>query len=291
MPAKRLAMRTRAFVPPRSTLKTMPSSLDLTPYLKVANQVADVASSVTLRHFRTGLNVETKTDESPVTVADRQAEAKMRELIRSSLPKHGVYGEEFGYDEGDESEFLWVLDPIDGTKSFITGKPVFGTLIAVLYRGKPVIGIIDQPVLKERWVGAQGMSTTLNGKQIATRKCAQLSDAYLYATSPMMFSGRSAEAFDRLSRSVRIPLYGCDCYAYGLLSAGHCDVVAEADMKPYDYMALVPIVEGAGGVMTDWSGNALMIREDGSLDGLPREVIAAGDTASHAQALRALDWS
>lgn len=264
--------------------------MDLEPYLRVANEVADAAANVTLRHFRTGVNVETKKDESPVTVADREAESMMREIIATALPKHGVFGEEFGLDRGGESDFLWVLDPIDGTKSFITGKPVFGTLISMLYRGKPVLGIIDQPVLKERWVGAWGSNTTLNGREINTRKCAQLSDAYLYATSPSMFSGRSAEAFGRLCQSVRIPLYGCDCYAYGLLSAGHCDVVAEADMKPYDYMALVPIVEGAGGVMTDWSGKPLMGSEEGLLDELPGEVIATGDAISHTQALSTLDW-
>lgn len=290
MRAKTTSARTRCCAPAKAVRKAWKGNMDLDPYLQVAHEVADAAARVSLRHFRTGLNVETKRDESPVTAADREAESTMREIIASALPKHGVFGEEFGLDMDGESDFLWVLDPIDGTKSFITGKPVFGTLISMLYRGKPVLGIIDQPVLKERWVGALGTRTTLNGRDINTRKCTQLSDAYLYATSPSMFSGRSADAFGRLCKSVRIPLYGCDCYAYGLLSAGHCDVVAEADMKPYDYMALVPIVEGAGGVMTDWSGRPLLASEEGTLDDLPGEVIAAGDATSHAQALSALDW-
>ncbi|KAF5832076.1 hypothetical protein DUNSADRAFT_12189 [Dunaliella salina] len=137
------------------------------------------------------------------------------------------------------------------------GKPLFGTLISLLYNGTPVLGIIDQPILKERWLGVAGMPSTLNGQPISTRPCQDISKAYLYATTPHMFEGASEAAFNRVRDAVRIPMYGCDCYAYGLLAAGHTDIVCEADLKPYDYMALVPIIKGAGGCITDWAGGAL----------------------------------
>ena len=170
------------------------------------------------------------------------------------------------------------------------GKPVFGTLIALLHNGKPIIGILDQPIQKERWVGAEGQPTRLNGKEIRTRRCGQLSSAYMYATTPHMFEGWTETAFNRLRDKVRIPLYGCDCYAYGLLAAGHCDIVAEADLKPYDYMALVPIVKGSGGSITDWRGNELLwTSKDAEIGSAPPgEVLATGDKACHDLALKVL---
>jgi inositol-phosphate phosphatase/L-galactose 1-phosphate phosphatase/histidinol-phosphatase len=173
------------------------------------------------------------------------------------------------------------LDPIDGTKSFITGKPLFGILVAVARHGAPILGVIDQPVIHERWRGAAGKSTSFNGESIATRSCARLSDALLYATSPHIFEGADFEAFERLRGKVRHALYGGDCYAYGLLASGHTDLVVEASLKPYDYAALVPVVEGAGGTITDWDGKPLTLASDG-------RVVAAGDAALHAQALEVL---
>lgn len=170
----------------------------------------------------------------------------------------------------------------------LPGKPLFGTLIALLHDGKPVLGIIDQPVTRERWLGVAGRSTMLNSQMIAARPCPHLGDAYLYATTPHMFAGASAEAFARLRDAVCIPLYGCDCYAYGLLAAGHCDLVAEADLKPYDYMALIPVVEGAGGVITDWAGGPL--RWTPGMGDRPGEVLAAGDATLHSAALEKLAW-
>lgn len=170
------------------------------------------------------------------------------------------------------------------------GKPVFGTLIALLHNGKPIVGILDQPIQKERWVGAEGQPTTLNGRAIHTRRCGQLSSAYMYATTPHMFEGWTEIAFNRLRDKVRIPLYGCDCYAYGLLAAGHCDIVAEADLKPYDYMALVPIVKGSGGSITDWKGNELLWNSKDAEIGSapPGEVLATGDKTCHELALKIL---
>jgi inositol-phosphate phosphatase/L-galactose 1-phosphate phosphatase/histidinol-phosphatase len=163
-----------------------------------------------------------------------------------------------------------VLDPIDGTKSFISGVPLFGTLIALTYRGKPVLGVIDQPIQGERWLGAAGRKSSFNGAAIKTRACGSLKDATLYATAPEMFAKGNAAAFARLRQRVKLARFGADCYAYGLLASGFIDLVVEADLKPYDYCALLPIIEGAGGKMSDWRGQALTLKSDG-------RVIAAGD--------------
>ena len=186
-----------------------------------------------------------------------------------------------------------MFDPIDGTKSFITGKPLWGTLIALLHNGEPVVGILDQPYLRERWVGVAGTPSTLNGAPISTTAKSALSDAYMYSTTPLMFQGANATAYERLKAKVKIPMYGCDCYAYGLLAAGFADLVVEADLKPYDYMALVPIVIGAGGTFTDWTGAPLRwVAPHGDGDGdhvaFQGEVVAAGCAAVHAAALDAL---
>ena len=191
-----------------------------------------------------------------MTVADRAAELAMRELIERRFPDHGIVGEEFGRVRED-AEFVWVLDPIDGTKSFISGVPLFGTLIALTGNGHPILGIIDQPISRERWVGAAGRPTTLNGAAIRCRPCAGLSAATLFATTPEMFLGSDAAAFARISGAVKLTRFGADCYAYGLVAAGFVDLVIEASLKPHDFCAMLPIVEGAGGVATDWRGARL----------------------------------
>ena len=175
-----------------------------------------------------------------------------------------------------------MLDPIDGTKSFVTGKPLFGTLIALLKNDKPILGIIDHPALKERFVGAAGRPSTWNGKPIRVRPCPKIADAWLYATTPEMFRpGEETDGFGRLKTKVKHPVYGAECYAYGLLSAGLVDIVCEATMKPVDYCAVVPVVQGAGGVITDWQGRPLGLRSTG-------QVLAAGDGAVHKAAMAAL---
>lgn len=249
----------------------------------LAGDLADLARPIIKTHFRTGAAISDKADASPVTEADRAAEAAMRTAINDAFPGHGILGEEFG-PENTDADYVWVLDPIDGTKAFVTGKPLFGTLIALCHQGRPILGLIDQAILDERWLGAAGRTTTLNGADISTRTATTLKDAWLYATSPDMFEGADAEAFARLGGAVKHTLYGADCYAYGLLAAGHTDLVAEASLKPYDFCAHVPIIEGAGGCMTDWSGAALSIASDG-------RVLAAGDGATHAAALRILQAS
>lgn len=167
---------------------------ELEQYVSLANELADRAASVTTRYFRTPVGVDIKSDASPVTVADREAEESMRELLEQRVPDHGIYGEEYGHKPADRnSDWTWVLDPIDGTKSFITGRPLFGTLIALTFQGRPVLGILDQPVLHERWLGLEGKRTKKNGREISTRACGQLKDAYLFATTPHMFQGQRKE--------------------------------------------------------------------------------------------------
>jgi inositol-phosphate phosphatase / L-galactose 1-phosphate phosphatase / histidinol-phosphatase len=245
-------------------------------HLALAESLADAARAVVRRYFRRPLAVEDKSDRSPVTIADREAEAAMRRLIEERFPEHGILGEEHGSVRA-EAEHLWVLDPIDGTKSFISGIPLFGTLIALLHRGRPMLGVIDQPILAERWIGAEGRPTTLNGARVETRRCPALASATLFSTAPeSMFQDADALGFARLRAAVKLTRTGADCYAYAQLASGFIDLVVEAQMKPYDYCALVPVIAGAGGVITDWQGEALGLHSDG-------RVFACGDPALAAE--------
>lgn len=242
-------------------------------HLAFADALAEAAGAISRRYFRQKLTVDDKADTSPVTVADREAEAAMRALISERFPEHGILGEEHGADRTG-ADFVWVLDPIDGTKSFISGVPLFGTLIALLHEGRPVLGIIDQPISRERWRGLAGRPSTFNGSLIRTRPCAALGAATLFAGSPDQFRDGDTAAFARLASSVKLTRYNGDCYAYGLVASGFIDCVLEASLKPYDFCAVLPVIEGAGGVMTDWQGKPLGLASDG-------RVIAAGDRRLH----------
>jgi inositol-phosphate phosphatase / L-galactose 1-phosphate phosphatase / histidinol-phosphatase len=255
-------------------------SIDLDAFLVFAQRLADGAGEVIRPYFRKPLAVVDKADLSPVTAADRQAEEMMRALIEAHYPEHGILGEEFGTVR-DDAEYVWVLDPIDGTKSFISGVPLFGTLIALTRDRRPIIGIIDQPISRERWAGASGHPTTLNGLAISCRGCPGLAGATLFATTPEMFTGKDAASFARVSSAVKLTRFGADCYAYGLLAAGFVDLVLEANLKPYDFCAMVPIVEGAGGAATDWKGGNLDLASDG-------RILVAGDRRVHDAALALL---
>ncbi|KAL2612319.1 hypothetical protein R1flu_024011 [Riccia fluitans] len=268
--------------------------LEMKAFVDVGHEVADAAGEIIRRYFRTRFDIITKEDLSPVTIADRAAEEAMSSIIKKYLPNHGIYGEEYGlYMPDGGAEYVWVLDPIDGTKSFVTGKPLFGTLIALVHKGVPILGIIDQPVLGERWIGRAGEQSTLNGVPITSRSsCTALKDAFLYTTSPHLFGGAKEEAFIRVRDKVKTPLYGCDCYAYGLLAAGHVDLVVESGLKPYDFLALVPVIEGAGGSITDWSGNKLRFWPNSdypSCNEKGMEVVAAGSDELLKAALDALN--
>lgn len=253
--------------------------------LDVAERLADAAGAAIRPYFRTRFDVEVKPDASPVTQADRAAEAAMRRLIEAECPRDGIIGEEYG-DKPSSTGRTWVLDPIDGTRSFIAGRPIFGTMIALVEEGWPMLGVIDQPIARERWIGAAGTSTTFNGVPVQARRCRDLRGAALATTSPHLFDEDEATRFMRLVSAVSSNprqglVYGGDCYNYGLLALGHLDLVVEAGLKLYDFAALVPVVEGAGGMMCDWAGEPLNIDSRG-------DVIALGDPARLEDVLGAL---
>jgi inositol-phosphate phosphatase/L-galactose 1-phosphate phosphatase/histidinol-phosphatase len=256
------------------------AAADVAGFLRFAEHLAELARPLTLRHFRGAVTVEDKQDLSPVTIADREAEAAMRQAIGARFSGHGILGEEYGPERAD-AELVWVLDPIDGTKSFISGRPLFGTLIALTCAGSPVLGVIDMPALGERYAGGVGAPATLNGAMIRTRRCAALAGALLHTTSPAMFSGEDARRFATLAGRAKHPIYGGDCHNYGLVAAGFTDLVVEAELKPYDYCAPAAVIAAAGGLCTDWHGAALSLRSDG-------RVVAAGDPAVHCEALASL---
>jgi histidinol phosphatase-like enzyme (inositol monophosphatase family) len=239
--------------------------------LALAARLADAAGAAIRPFFRAPFSMEAKADASPVTEADRAAEAAMRTILTAERPADGIIGEEYGTERAD-ADRLWVLDPIDGTRSFVAGRPIFGTLVALLEDGVPVVGLIDQPIARERWLGAAGRPTTLNGSAIRTRRCPALDRAHLATTGPAYFTPARYAAFDRVRAAARDTLWGGDCYNYGLLAAGHLDLVIEDGLQLYDFAALVPIVEGAGGRMRDWQDRPLTRDSTG-------QVIAAGDPA------------
>lgn len=250
-------------------------------YITLANQLADMARPIANRYFRQPIDILDKQDESPVTIADQEIEATIREYIHATAPEHGIYGEEYGHQDID-AEWVWVIDPIDGTRAFITGVPLFGILIALCHRGEPIYGVIDQPFLQERWQGGHSHPTTYNGKAVRTRSCPHLAEAYQFTTAPDMFiQPADLAAFQRLSQQVKLVRFGVDCYAAGLIANGHADLMVEADLKPFDFMALIPVVEAAGGCVTSWSGDRLTFDSDGRM-------VISSDRALHAQVLTIL---
>jgi|SRR5690554_1206543 len=256
------------------------SSNELDSLVIQAGQFADEARSKSMRWFRSSLEVLTKLDDSPVTIADREVEYVLRQSITQHYPEHGIWGEEHGRIRMD-ADYVWVVDPIDGTRSFISGSPLWGTLLALLWRDQPCLGLIDVPSTGERWLGQAGQPTQFNGTPCQTSACVDLNDAVLLSTTPDTFSPAEYKAFEAVSNAVRMRRFGGDCYCYGLLASGHIDIVIESELQPYDYMALIPIIEGAGGCITDWSGQPLTLTS-GS------QVVASANPALHAQTLRVL---
>jgi inositol-phosphate phosphatase/L-galactose 1-phosphate phosphatase/histidinol-phosphatase len=254
-------------------------------FLATAHALADSAREIALRWFRTPLVVDVKADASPVTQADRGIEAMCRERLATLHPDHGIAGEEFG-NERIDAEFVWVIDPIDGTTAFISGFPLWGVLIGVLHRGVPVLGLIDAPATGERWSAARGSVAHFQppgapARRCLTSGCAELGRARLATTSPDDFDAAQADAFARVRSRVAMCRYGGDCYSYGLLASGHLDLVIEAGLEPHDFLPLVPVIEAAGGVITDWSGRPLRLHS-GS------DVIAAASPTLHDQTLAVL---
>ncbi len=246
-------------------------------FIDLAQQMADVSGEILRRSFQKSNIFTDKSDESPVTEIDLTVERAIREMIQDAYPEHGIIGEEVG-DFKRDAEYVWLIDPIDGTKAFIAGIPVFGTLIALARNGEPFLGIIDQPILRQRWVGVDGAQTMLNGSPVHVRKCKDISEALIDIASPEYFKGEDRNAFDRLRKAVKWAVYGGSCYAYGMLAAGFLDIGLEVEHEPPDYCALVPIVRNAGGVITDWQGASLTINSG-------NRFIAAGDYGVHARAL------
>lgn len=246
--------------------------LDTATLSRFCNDVAEGAREIALTYFRSPVAYERKSDLSPVTIADRAIEDFVRDRIVERFPDHGVVGEE-GEDRPGK-RFVWYVDPIDGTKSFISGMPLFGTLLALydLERQRPAFGMIDMPAMGERWLG-DGRAAWLNGRKVRVSRCERLSEAQVYTSSPDFFSADEWPTYDRLSREAAFRRFGGDCYLYGLLASGFCDLVVETSLKPFDFMALIPVVEGAGGLLRDWEGADLTPESDGKVVGAATQVL------------------
>jgi len=233
----------------------------MSEFEQFALDLADASGSVIRKYFRAELNVEDKPDNSPVTVADRLTESVIRQMINDKYPSHDILGEEYGF-QNSGSRWKWVIDPIDGTSSFVSGMPIFGTLISLLENDSPHLGIIDIPILNERWFSLSGEECFFYSSEAGQKKIVckvsgkkNIGQAILYSTDPKMFNRSQKLLYDRVSSKVKLPRFGGDCYSYGLLASGYIDLVLEANMKIYDLMALVPVVQSAGGIISDWHGS------------------------------------
>lgn len=252
-----------------------------TSLLSFAHELADIAGDIVRRYFRTSLSVNYKTDLTPVSQADKEVESAIKALIMQRYPQHGILGEEHG-NHNISAEHVWVIDPIDGTKAFLAGKPTFCTLIALARQERPVLGIIDQPITRERWAAMEGSITLMNHEAARVRPAATLAESVLSTTSPYLFNHKESAAFERVRERTRHVVLGCDAYAYALLASGGLDIVIESGLKPFDYMALAPVVTGAGGMITDWQGKPLSLSSSGS-------IIAASSHLLHQEALALLN--
>lgn len=254
------------------------------------HRLCDSAGKHTLASFRVNSTVDNKLDQGfdPVTKGDRDAEEAIRTLINATYPDHGILGEEFGAEKLD-AEYVWIIDPIDGTRAFISGIPVWGTLIGLARHGKMVAGIMHQPFTGERYYSDGQKSWYLGpdvtaARKIITRQTGDLAGALLMTTSPKIFSSQHSAAFLRVEQAVRMARYGCDCYAYCMVAAGHVDLVVESDLNAHDIAALIPVIQMAGGIITDWQGNPVDVLNIG--DG---QVVAAGNARVHGEALELLN--
>ena len=236
----------------------------LQEYLEFANKLADAASVTSMQYFRTSLDIENKSDESPVTIADRNTELKIRSMIEKEYPNHGILGEEYNSINPD-AEFIWVIDPIDGTRSFIAGHRDFGNLISLTQNKKPIIGIINCPAHNERWIGVKNQNTIINQNTAKTSSVKKIEDAYLFTSGLYFDEPHIRSAVDKITSKVRYFRYGGDCYMYGMLASGLIDIVIEDTLKVHDYMALVNVIEGAGGKITDKFGNEITTDSQGSV--------------------------
>jgi myo-inositol-1(or 4)-monophosphatase len=257
------------------------SAVDFTSFV---DQLAAASGDTILPFFRTALTVENKKAAGfdPVTAADRAAENAMRALIRKHFPAHGILGEEYGSEHGD-AEYVWVLDPIDGTKSFISGMVAWGTLIGLMRFGEPVFGMMHQPFTRERFSGDGGAARyrgPAGNRDLRVRPCESLADAVMFTTSPLLMNEADRATFRRVENAVKLSRYGGDCYAYCMLAAGQIDLIIETELKAHDIVALIPIITGAGGIVSTW--------EDTPAQSGGR-IVVAGDRRVHAAALAVLN--
>ena len=258
------------------------SAVDFSAFV---DELASLSGAAILPFFRSSLSAIDKSNGGafdPVTEADRASEAVMRSRIKTTFPDHGIIGEEFGSEKPD-AEFVWVLDPIDGTKAFISGLPLWGTLIGLTRNGHPAFGMMNQPYTKERFFGDGGaatLRTPAGDRPLKTRACASLAEATLSCTSTTMFNAKELKSFQKVEKAARLTRFGYDCYAFCMFAAGFIDLVIESNLKPYDIVALIPIIEGAGGIVTTWDGGSPV---NGGA------IIAAGDKRTHAAAMALLN--
>ena len=254
---------------------------DMKSFVVSAEQMADISGELIRIDRHKAFETEIKSDGSPVTSVDKAAEMSIRTIISQHHPDHGVIGEEHAA-VAPESEFVWIIDPIDGTLPFIAGFPVFGSLIALLHNGTPVLGMINMPMTNERWIGGTNLPTTHNGTPVSTRPCAELSTALMSTSNPDFYDSATLPAFKRLQQATKLNVYGGSCLAYGQIASGRIDVGVDVQFDIFDYLALVPVITGAGGIITDWNGQPLDIKSGD-------RIIAAGDQRIHREAMDLLN--
>jgi histidinol phosphatase-like enzyme (inositol monophosphatase family) len=254
---------------------------ELTELVPFAERLADAARQCLLEAAGVAPEPTAKGDGSPVTAVDRSVEDRLREMIGAAYPNHGIVGEERGFSAAGR-QFVWALDPIDGTLPFLAGFPVYGTLIALLRDGAPVLGVIEMPGTGERWVGSEGQPTMRNGKPVHTRPCEDLTDALMSTSNPDFYGDDDRPALERMKAATRWCVYGGSCMAYAQIASGRIDVGIDVNFDIYDFLALVPVIEGAGGVITDWEGQPLTMNSGA-------RIIAAGDKRVHGRAMSLLD--
>ncbi len=254
--------------------------------INLSHYLADISVKIAQKYYRIDNGEIAKDDDSPVTKADREIEKVIREEIEKKFPQHGIIGEEYG-DVRTNADFVWILDPIDGTSSFIVGRPTFGTLIALTYKGKVILGIMNQPITNERWIGIDGDGSYFNGNKIKTRNCFEINNAVMCSSSSFHFQNEDELILKKLSAKTKYQkiggiVYGGDCYSYACLASGFIDIVLDPGLKVYDYAALKPIIEMAGGIVTDWQGNDLALKSNVRL-------IASANKELHQKALEIIN--
>lgn len=247
-----------------------------------ANRFADISRAIIREQINRPRDVTVKSDATPVTPVDQQVELALRAAIKETYPQHGIVGEEYD-DLQSDSDYVWILDPIDGTMAFVAGLPTFATLIALTWRGTPILGVMDSPFTMERWVGVDGVGTTLNGKTIQSRSCKTLEKAFTHTSSPLYFTSASdIAAYDQMVSAVEFLIFGGGCHAFGRVAHGYIDVAFETAHDIHDYLALVPIITNAGGVISDWQGNPLTLSSG-------TQFVASGDQEVHSRAIEILN--